>query len=841
MKPLNKNILPTNYQIHFNLANEGHFSGEEIILLETKAPSNKILLNAKNIRITKASLGQTKIRLTDISSKDDIITIKIACPPGKMELSLEFQGEYGQVTGLYKSKYKGGFMYTTQFEAAEAREAFPCIDEPLAKATFDIKITVSKEFEAISNTKIVNKESKNGLTTYTFDQSPRMSTYLLYLGAGKFDFLEEVFQNKKIRIITVPGKAKKYGQFAMEATKKFLTYFEGYFRIKYPLDKLDLIAVPDFGSGAMENWGAITFREDALLYDPKSSSLTAKQRVAEIISHELVHQWFGNLVTMRWWNDLWLNESFADYMSYKAVARHYPEMDPWADFFNSRVGGAYFLDSLDNSHPINVKVNSPVEIREVFDAISYSKGGMVLRMLENYIGEENFRKGLHSYLSKNSYGNAEGSDLWRELAKFTDKPVEKIMSNWLNQMGFPLVEVSLNGHKLKLSQKRFQFINRKDSFINRRGSHSKKDDSQNNPPGYHQKVLPTWVIPISVGPSYILMKGKSLEVDRKGWLKINQGQTGFYRVKYSSELMAELNNSVNKLDRLDLWGLYSDFFALCIATELDLNHYLEMIGQYKESDYLVVSEILGNLTKLSILEDSPKVKAASEKFCRNLLNKFGWEKKKGEKETDGTLRSAVIGKLGLLDDRDVLKKAKLLFEKFLINPPSVDPDLKATIYRLAAWQGDEQVYSKLLELYHKSEDPQDQVQLLASLAYFQDQKLLKRTLDLALSEEVRHQNIIYLITGLCRNPYGKNLVWPWISSNYARIKSIFSDYVWHFNSALENLSLLADHKLGEEIKAFLEKDPIPGTQRALSQMMERMHIYEQFLKGKEDSMPLKNS
>ena len=810
MKPLNEHILPINYQIHFNLTAEDQFSGKETISLEAAAPSKKILLNGKNIRITTASLGRTKIPLKNITCQEEIITIKTACPKGKLKLNLEFQSQYGQVTGLYKSKYRGGFMYTSQFEAAHAREAFPCLDEPGAKATFDIKITAPKEFEALSNTTIVNKESKNNLMTYTFDTSPRMSTYLLYLGAGKFDSLEEVFQNKKIRIITVPGKAKKHGKWALEAAKKFLAYFENYFRIKYPLDKLDLIAVPDFGSGAMENWGAITFREDALLYDPKSSSLSAKQRVAEIISHELVHQWFGNLVTMNWWNDLWLNESFADYMAYKAVAYHYPEMDPWADFLNNRVSGAYFLDSLDHSHPINVNVNSPAEIGEVFDAISYSKGGMVLRMLENYIGEENFRNGLHRYLSKYSYKNAEGNDLWRELAQFTDKPVEKMMDNWLNLVGFPLVEASLNGKKLKLSQKRFQFINKKDN-------QDKKDNQ-------------TWLIPISVDHSYILMEEKFLEVDRKGWLKVNQGQTGFYRVKYSPELAEELKNSFGKLNRLDLWGIYSDFFALCLATEVNLNHYLELVGLYNGQDYLVVSEVLENLTKLSILGEFPNVKETSDKFCGNLLNKFGWEKKPGENETDGTLRSAVIGKLGILEHQNVLEKTQQLFEQFLKNPELVDPDLKATLYRLAAWQGGERVYDILLNLYRKSEDPQDQVQLLASLAYFKDKKLLKRALDLALSGEVRHQNIVYLIASMCRNPQGKNLVWPWIKSNYARIKSIYSHYVWHFNSILENLSLLADSKLGSDIKTFLEKDPIPGTQRALSQMMERMNIYEQFLK-----------
>jgi aminopeptidase N len=804
MKLLDKHILPTNYTIHFHLEDE-NFSGKETITLDVRTPCTKLLLHGKNINITRASLESSSIPLKNISYGHDIITIKHKFPQGKIKLDLTFTGKYGHVTGLYKSSYKDGFMFTTQFEAAHAREAFPCVDEPMAKATFDISITCKKNFDAISNMKLLNKISKNGKVTHVFATSPIMSTYLLYLGAGRFDYLEETYQKKHIRIVTVPGKAKKYGTFAMEATKKFLTYFEKYFGIKYPLEKLDMIAVPDFGSGAMENWGAITYREDALLYDPKVSSLTAKQRVAEVISHELVHQWFGNLVTMKWWNDLWLNESFADYMAYKAVAHHYPEMDPWSVFLNRRVSGAYFLDSLTTSHPINVKVESPVQIREVFDAISYSKGGMVLRMLEHYIGENVFKRGLHNYLNEHAYGNAEGNDLWKSLGNVSDKPVEKVMDNWLHQMGFPLVSVEKVGKKVALSQKRFQFI----------AANDKKK----------------WIIPISTANGYVLMDKKTMHIPLGKSVKINTGEKGFYRVKYSAELVEEMKRSFSTLDSIDAWGVYSDSFALCLATEIRVDEYLSLVALYEKSAYIVVGEVLGCLGKLGLLGDLPGVREATESFCNRLLERYGWKKKPGEKETDGSLRSAVIHKLGRLDNQEVLTQVQKLFSGFLKRPASVDPDMRSTMYNLMAWQGDEKTYEKLLRLYKHSENPQEQLQILASLGCFKQEKLLKRSLKLALTDAVRHQNIVHLVGTMCGNPHGRTLVWPWVKQNYPAIKKIFSHYVWHFNSVLSYLSLLADRKLGQEIKEFLEKDPIPGTQRALEQTLEKMAVYEHFLKN----------
>ncbi|MEK6866160.1 MAG: M1 family metallopeptidase, partial [Thermoproteota archaeon] len=332
------------------------------------------------------------------------------------------------------------YLATSQFEAADARRAFPCWDEPKAKATFDISIIAENKFTAISNMPVTSKKRMKNKTLYKFAKTPIMSTYLIYLGVGEFEYLTSKIGKIQVRVITTKGNKSK-GKYSLELGKKLLSSYEKYFGIKYPLPKLDLIAIPDFASGAMENWGAITFRETILLYDPKTSSTRTKQYIAEVISHEIAHQWFGNLVTMKWWNDLWLNESFATFMATKFVDKFYPEWDLWNQFVEDAMNTAMGLDSLKNTHPIDVKVNSTSEIREIFDAISYDKGGCVLRMLEHYVGESNFQKGLKQYLADFKYKNAEGQDLWDAIGKISKMPVRAMVLTWLKQPGFPVVEI----------------------------------------------------------------------------------------------------------------------------------------------------------------------------------------------------------------------------------------------------------------------------------------------------------------------------------------------------------------------------------------------------------------
>src|SRR3990167_8780239 len=431
------------------------FNGKEIITVNCKEHVNLITLHCAELKIRSCHVrhnGISEKAITKTDGKKEELTIIIKKKiKGTAFVEIAFTGELNdRLLGFYRSQYKQNgktkYLATSQFEAADARRAFPCWDEPEAKATFDISIIAENKFTAISNMPVISKKKMKNKTLYKFAKTPVMSTYLVYLGVGEFEYLTGKIGKTQVRVITTKGNKSK-GKYSLELGKKLLLSYEKYFGIKYPLPKLDLIAIPDFASGAMENWGAITFRETILLYDPKTSSTRTKQYIAEVISHEIAHQWFGNLVTMKWWNDLWLNESFATFMATKFVDKFYPEWDLWTQFFYLDTISAFSLDSLQNSHKIEVEVLNPNEMDEIFDAISYSKGASVIRMLEQYLGEEIFRKGLQNYLSKFKYGNAKTDDLWTSLEKMSKKPVRKIMNTWTKQVGYPLVSINSKKNK----------------------------------------------------------------------------------------------------------------------------------------------------------------------------------------------------------------------------------------------------------------------------------------------------------------------------------------------------------------------------------------------------------
>ena len=525
-------VIPINYELMFEpLFHNFKFNGEEIITLNLSKPTNSIKIAAAELSIKESHIiqgGKIISSESSLNEKDEKLTIKLAKKiKGKAKLSIKFTGTLNdRLLGFYKSQYKDKkgktkYLATTQFEAADARRAFPCWDEPAVKATFDVSLLVDKHLDAISNMPVISKKKTGTKILHKFGRTPIMSTYLLYLGVGEFEYLHGKLRNIKIRIVTTKGNKNK-GKLSLDFTKKFLGEYEKYFGIKYPLPKLDMIAIPDFAAGAMENWGAITFREAILLYDAKTSSTRTKQYIAEVISHEIAHQWFGNLVTMKWWNDLWLNESFATFMATKIVNKFYPEWDLWDQFLGDAMLEAMSLDALKNSHPINVDVKHPAQIREIFDAISYDKGGNVLRMLENYVGIENFRKGLKYYLTQHRYSNAEGQDLWKSIGKVAHKPVDAMMKTWIDQVGYPVVDVKRNNSKVTLTQRRFLSD----------GSKSSKN---------------RWSIPIHIEEgnheSSILMKSQKSVVSLKNIdsnFIVNSGRYGFYRVQYDAISLAQL-------------------------------------------------------------------------------------------------------------------------------------------------------------------------------------------------------------------------------------------------------------------------------------------------------------
>ncbi len=819
-------VIPINYDLTFEPNfRDFTFSGKEVIDTKISKPTSIIALNAAELKIKNCHIlwnGQKLGAKTRLDEKNETLIISIPKKiSGHAKITVDFTGVLNnRLVGFYRSQYKDKqgkpkFLATTQFEAADARRAFPCWDEPAAKATFDVSLITEKNHTAISNTNVVSRKQLGTKTLYKFARTPVMSTYLLYLGVGEFEFLSGRIGKTLIRIATTKGNSSK-GKFSLDLCKKLLRSYESYFGVKYPLPKLDLIAVPDFASGAMENWGAITFRETILLYDPKTSSTQTKQHIAEVVSHELAHQWFGNLVTMEWWNDLWLNESFATFMATKFVDKFYPEWKLWDQFLEDTMNTAMGLDSLNSSHPIDVKVKSPSEIREIFDAISYDKGGCVLRMLESFVTEKMFRAGLRVYLKKFAYKNAKGDDLWNEIGKASRMPVRSMVNSWLGQVGFPLVEAQKQDSKLVLSQKRFV--------------HEKKG-KQNG----------LWQIPVSISQDHktthkLVTKPRDVIPIKDSSVVINSGRTGFYRVKYSADLLDDLRHLVleKSISHIDRWALQNDLFSLCISGDGTTKDYLDFTNNYEnEDDYITQSNIAGNLYSLynKTMQEpfSYEIKNTTHQFFRTLYSNLGWDATKDEPHTNTLLRSFVLGALGKLDDDEIISEANKRFAQYLKNPQSLNPDIQSVVFSIVAWSGDSETYKKLLDMYRNAKTQEEKIRFLGALCSFKDEKLLRDTLDFSQSKEVRSQNMHVPIMQVAANPYGKKVLWPWLKKNWKSLRRKVGPGSPLLNRMVSSIGPVSDASMEKEIRQFFKTNPTPGTERTLEQTLERIRIHSALL------------
>ena len=522
------------------------FEGSESVVVQVAEPTSEIVLNAIDLEIASASIQQSgsSTAASSITYDEERQTASLGfsqnIAAGAATLDIVFTGVLNdRLHGFYRSEYTNpegeqSYLATTQFEATDARRAFPCWDEPAHKASFEVTLVVPSDLVAVSNTPIVEEtEPEPGLKSITFGETPVMSTYLLAFVVGDLVGIhQQANERTEVGVWTTRGKEDQ-GEFALDTSVKLLSFFNDYFGIPYPLEKLDHIAIPDFAAGAMENWGAITYRETALLVDQANSSAGTRQRVAEVVAHEMAHMWFGDLVTMAWWDDLWLNESFASWMGSKAVDWLFPEWDMWTQFVNMDTNRALSLDGLKNSHPIEQEVKDPAEVSQLFDAISYSKGASVIRMLEHFLGPEIFQQGLQRYLSAHLYGNARTEDLWSALESTSGQPVTSIMDSWTKQMGYPVlrVETSESGGNLDLTLHQERFV------------YDRLEEETEPEPE-------VWQVPVGVSSggasdtSSMVMDSRQANLRvaapsttgaEEGWFKVNPEQTGFFRVNYSQE------------------------------------------------------------------------------------------------------------------------------------------------------------------------------------------------------------------------------------------------------------------------------------------------------------------
>ena len=835
------NVTPRRYRLRLQPDLDSFtFSGDQAVDIEILEPTSSITLNAMDLWIRGASVSVdgTAIAAGTISldSSNETATLEFGqeLPTGPARLDMSFTGVLNdKLLGFYRSEYisqdgQARYLATTQFEATDARRAFPCWDEPARKASFDVTLVFAEGLQAVANTPAVEATSPGpGLKSVRFAETPVMSTYLLAFIVGDLVSIEaDAANGTRMGIWTTPGKEDQ-AQFALDTSVKLLGYFNDYFGIPYPLPKLDHIAIPDFAAGAMENWGAITYRETALLVDPVNSSAGTRQRVAEVVAHEMAHMWFGDLVTMEWWDDLWLNESFASWMGTKAVDWLFPDWEMWTQFVNMDTNRALSLDGLKNSHPIEQEVKNPAEVSQLFDAISYSKGASVIRMLEQFLGPETFRQGLNRYLSNNMYANARTQDLWSALEEESGQPVTSIMDSWVKQMGYPVLQVDSERAEehleLSISQERFVY----DRPL---GPGSAEDA------GFDPEV---WQVPVTVNSggeasAATVMEGRETRLEMPavgGWFKVNTGQTGFYRVNYSNDDWQRLVPAVSSLElsATDRLGVQNDAYALSKAGLLPISQFLELAGAYvNETDASVWSDLASNLRDIEQLIAGDPVHPAYQEFARGLFGpaarRAGWGPRPGDGHLDALLRTTVLGQAGSYEDREVLQEAIGQFQRYLFDHDSVHPDLRGVVCSLAAQAGDRSTYDRLWELEGQASLQEEKIRLLLALTRFQDTGLLNETLERALSSRVRSQDTITVVGGVAANIRGREPAWEFVKSNWAEFDRRYGSGGFGLMRLVSICSSFNTEEKMADVERFFTDHPTPAAERTIRQALERMRL-----------------
>ena len=816
------------------------FDGEQSVDLLILEATSTIVLNSIDLEISHTTLHANGTTLTsksvtiDKDAETATLDFGETIQPGDARLEMVFTGGLNdKLMGFYRSEYTSQdgetrYLATTQFEPTDARRAFPCWDEPAKKATFEVTLVFSDEYQAVSNTPVVEEAFPGpGLKSVRFAETPIMSTYLLAFIVGNLTSIEErAAGGTTVGVWTTPGKEDQ-ASFALDTSIQLLGYFNEYFGIPYPLPKLDHIAIPDFAAGAMENWGAVTYRETALLVDPDNSSAGTRQRVAEVIAHEMAHMWFGDLVTMEWWDDLWLNESFASWMGNKAVDWLFPEWEMWTQFVNMDTNRALSLDGLKNSHPIEQAVKNPAEVSQLFDAISYSKGASVIRMLENFLGEESFRKGLNRYLSSHMYDNARTEDLWSALETESGRPVTAIMDSWVKQMGYPVLQVESDRTggqtTLSVTQERFVY----DRLLGDTGPDSDSDNE-------------VWRVPVSASQgreesTVTVMDGRQTQIDvpgsSDGWVKLNPLQTGFFRVNYSTEDWQRLVPAIESLElhATDRLGVQNDAYALSRAGLLPVTQFLSLAQAYKnEGDASVWSDLASNLRDIEQLISDEAIHPAYQGFAREIFGpaarKIGWEPKSGEGHLDALLRSTVLSQAGSYHDPDVTAQASERFQKYLQDRETLAPDLRGVVFALAAQSGGKDVYDQIWGLEGETDLAEEKIRLLMSLTRFQRPELLNSTLADSLSAKVRSQDSITLVAGVAANPKGRDLAWEFVKDNWAEFDRRYGGGGFGLMRLVSICSHFNSQEKADEVDSFFAEHPAPAAERTIRQALERVRL-----------------
>ncbi|KAI4206462.1 MAG: hypothetical protein LQ346_001088 [Caloplaca aetnensis] len=847
-----REVLPANVKpLHYDLTLEPNFSkftykGKVVIDLDVKEDTKSIALNSLEIDIHSTQISSGGIEITSsptVTYNEDAqtttVTFDRAIPAGsKAQLTQTFTGQLNdKMAGFYRSSFKHNgvtkYLATTQMEPTDARRAFPCFDEPALKAEYTITLVADKHHTCLSNMdQVSEKEVDSEITgetrkAVTFRKTPLMSTYLLAFIVGELQCVETNNFRVPVRVFATPDKDIEHGRFSLELAAKTLDFYEKTFDSKFPLPKMDMVAIPDFSAGAMENWGLITYRVVDLLFDAKTSGASTKERIAEVVQHELAHQWFGNLVTMDFWEGLWLNEGFATWMSWYSCNKFYPEWKVWQGYVTDTLQGALSLDSLRSSHPIEVPVKRADEINQIFDAISYSKGSCVLRMISKYLGEQTFMEGIRRYLKKHAYGNTRTEDLWAALSDASGKPVEDIMQIWTKNVGYPVVTVNedTGSNTIKVKQNRFL-----------RTADVKPEEDKT--------IFPVFLglrTKDGVNEDLTLSKREQeFQIPDKDFFKLNADHSGIYRTSYSPARLEKLGQAAKQglLTVEDRAGMIADAGALASSGYGKTSGILSLVKSFNsETEFVVWGEILSRISSIRsawVFEPEP-TRDALKSFQRSLVSSQahskGWTFDPDEDHIQAQFKALLFGSAGLTGDEKVIKAAQDMFAKFKGGDRSaIHPNIRGSVYAIVLRNGGEEEYDAILHEYQTASDADERNTALRSLGRVDSPELIQRTLSLPLSDQVKGQDVYLPIGGLRNEARGIEALWKWMTSNWEAIEKKCPPGLTMLSNVVQicTSGFTTDEQL-KEVQAWFEGRSTKGFDRALEQSFDAVRAKSKWL------------